>query len=280
VVVSWNVRQVELTVALLLARVLRTPVVLWGHGIGHSGSTIAKSVRRLQMKLATAVVVYSRAGAEAVRALSPTTPIFVAQNTTGHPPPEPEDELRELKMQVGYVGRFYASKRLDRLLRAIATLRAQGLQLEVCLMGSGPLENTLRELADELGIAEFVRFVPASSEWSSVKKELSQMDVVVFPEWAGLGVVDAFAAARAAVVLDSYSLNPPEFDYVLDGFTGIRYEIADSEHLAVALSSLYAECGLLQELSHNAAQFYQDNLSMSAVVEPFVEAIRSCRPRA
>lgn len=277
VVLSWNARQLELTLALLIGRLVRTPVLLWGHGVGHSGSTTAKAVRRLHMKLASAVIVYSRAGAEAVRTLGPATPVFVAQNTTGHPPPGQGDELQQLNMRVGYVGRFYPRKHLDRLLASIAELRAQGLYLEVCLMGGGPLEGDLRTLADDLGITEFVEFVPPSPEWEVVKAQISRMDFVVFPEWAGLGVVDAFAAARGALVLDSHMDNPPEFDYVVDGYNGKRYRSRHRGGLSEALRGLYADLSQARDMSRNAAAFYRENLTMPAVVEPFVEALKLCR---
>lgn len=58
---------------------------------------------------------------------------------------------------VACVGRLHVQKRVDRALRAAAALRASG-RFRFLLVGDGPDERRLRDLAAELGVAEMVVF--------------------------------------------------------------------------------------------------------------------------
>ncbi len=61
---------------------------------------------------------------------------------------------------VGFVGSLLAWQGLDRLLHAVAALRAEGLPVHVAVVGDGPAREGWERLARELGIlGEAVRFV-------------------------------------------------------------------------------------------------------------------------
>jgi glycosyltransferase involved in cell wall biosynthesis len=159
------------------------------------------------------------------------------------------------------------------LLEAVAELRRRGVVLRIALMGDGPEAASLRAQAQALGLTEAVTFREASSDWHAVKAHLLGLDVTVFPEAGGLGVVDSFAAARGAVVLDSRTRNGPEAEMVVEGFTGARYPSADANSLADTLADLYREEDLLSRVSKQAAEVYRSSLTMDAAVEPLRKLI-------
>jgi glycosyltransferase involved in cell wall biosynthesis len=61
-------------------------------------------------------------------------------------------------LTLAFFGRYVPYKGLDRTLEALAHARAQGSDVRLVLIGSGPEEPRLRALAAELGLAEAVRF--------------------------------------------------------------------------------------------------------------------------
>jgi glycosyltransferase involved in cell wall biosynthesis len=91
-----------------------------------------------------------------------------------------------------FVGQLKAFKRVDRIIRAVAhDRRPDGVR--VLIAGSGPLEAHLRGLAQELGVAERVRFLGWTPDVTAV---LRQADVVVLPsegEPFGLAMVEGCA---------------------------------------------------------------------------------------
>ncbi len=274
IVMSWNVRQAEILVALVLAKLRGKRTVLWGHGVGRSGSRLARSLRCVQARLADAVVTYSEAGREEmVTLVTSGTSVHVAPNTTGRPPPRREDVLARPSHRVGYIGRLHERKRLDRLLRALWVVRQAGLELTLEVTGSGQARRTLEDLAESLGLQSVVMWRPATSDWSELRRHIARLDLVVFPEIAGLGVVDAMAAARPSVVLDDPQRNPPEMENVIDGVTGLRYREPTVESLAETIMRGYREIGLLQRLSEGAAAHYARHLSIDRMVCAFARAV-------
>lgn len=110
---------------------------------------------------------------------------------------------RDTGTVVGWVGRLVPVKRVDVLLRAVATVAAQGLcpDLRVVLVGDGVLRDELESLTRSLGLGKVVEFVGHSAE---PERYLAQMDLFVMPsrnEGAGLVVDEAMAAGLPVVVL-------------------------------------------------------------------------------
>lgn len=272
IVLSWNVRQIELLVVLLIARLRGIRTLLWGHGVGKSRRRSVRLLRRLQARLASAVLVYSSRGRDDVLAIEPAAAVTVVENTTGREPPSADDLLAQPAYHVGYVGRLYPEKHLDRLLEALAIVRESGLPLRATLLGDGPSRSTLESLAHTLGDG-VVQFLPPTGDWDVVKSFLKQVDLVIFPEIAGLGVVDAFAAARGVVAISDTSRNPPEVDNVVDGVTGLLYPDATPDSLARCLLRAYTTPNLLADMSRAAADHYKARLLIDDAAHSFVAAL-------
>ncbi len=91
------------------------------------------------------------------------------------PPP-----LNGRPLNVGYVGRLVPEKGVDLLLRAVAGL-ADGATVQI--LGSGPMEENLRCLAAELGVASRTTFLtPIPSV--EMPRFMPQLDVLVLPSRA------------------------------------------------------------------------------------------------
>jgi glycogen(starch) synthase len=80
----------------------------------------------------------------------------------------------------GFVGSFYGYEGLDLMIRALpAILRAQP-QAQLLLVGGGPAEAQLRQLAAELGVSERVRFAGRVPH-DQVRRYYTVIDVLVYP---------------------------------------------------------------------------------------------------
>lgn len=66
--------------------------------------------------------------------------------------------LRDGSFVILSLARLHQQRHLDRFIRAIPTLVEDGLDAQLILAGTGPLEQELRELADRLGVANHVSF--------------------------------------------------------------------------------------------------------------------------
>lgn len=273
VVLSWNSRQVELLPALLLARVRRIPVVLWGHGMGRKGSRAGTWLRRVQARLASTVLTYSDAGADEVRREVPGCRVEVLLNTTGRPPPEPGDELERPRGRVAHLGRLLSHKKVDHLIEAVARLDQEGTSLEVDLVGDGPARPEVEAVVARNDLEDRVHLHGQVTAWDDVRAVLEDVDVVVLPARAGLSVVDGFAVARPVLVVDDPALNPPEADLVVDGVNGFRYGPCTVEALTDRLRRIYDRPEAIVRAAAGAGDTYRRRLRLEHATATFVEVI-------
>ncbi len=82
-----------------------------------------------------------------------------------------------------FAGRLVSDKGVDLLLEAAATLHAQGESRRLTIVGSGPEERALRELARTLGIEELVSFVGAKTGRALAHEFASHRLLVVPSRW-------------------------------------------------------------------------------------------------
>jgi len=152
-----------------------------------------------------------------------------------------------------YMGRLRHYKGVDLMLRALAELRASGLDARAVIAGKGSDESRLRALARELGLGESVDFAGFVSEDRKVEL-LRRCWVHVLPsakEGWGLTVLEAGAAATASVVSDSPGLR----DSVVEGETGLRVPHGDVSALAAALRRVLEDPALRDALGRGARRF-------------------------
>lgn len=114
-------------------------------------------------------------------------------------PPAPRPGLRLL-----YVGRFLDLKGMELGLRALAVLRARGVPAALTLIGGGPEEARWRSLADDLGLAGDVAWVPWMRH-DELLAAYAAYDAFLFPslrDSSGNVVLEAMACGLPVVCTD------------------------------------------------------------------------------
>ncbi len=102
---------------------------------------------------------------------------------------------------IGHVGRFAYQKNHEYILQIIRALVDGGNKIKLLLIGEGPRENEIRELAKKLHIQNQIIFYGISDE---VNKMLQAMDVFILPShFEGLPIVGVEAQAAGLPVIYS-----------------------------------------------------------------------------
>jgi len=170
-----------------------------------------------------------------------------------------------------YLGRLSSEKGLWTLVRGFE--RLSGVKLKI--MGTGPLEISLRKYVEERGIKniELVGFKQGSEKWQVLRESLF---VVVPSEWYEtfcMAALEAFAAGKPVVASNLGSL-----PYVVeDGKSGILFEPGNVEDLIEKVNHLLANpsgiasMGLhargLAEMKYSPDQSYQTLLNIASKVQ-------------
>jgi len=169
------------------------------------------------------------------------------------------------------VGSLLGPKRWDRLLRAAAELKQRGLHFQVEIAGDGPLRRSLESLAQDLGIADRVRFLGYIAD---VEGRLRAASLLVHPsdsEGCPNAVIEAMAAGLP-VVATAVGDVPRIIDH---GKTGFVVRRGDDASLVDDVGSLLENDALRRRMGHAGRLKAEQEFRLERLVSQTLEAYRA-----
>lgn len=176
-------------------------------------------------------------------------------------------------LTIGVVCSLRPEKGLEALLRAFQLLQPSYPHARLLLVGGGPLESHLKQLAGDLGIAHNTRFVPTQS---NVADWLRQIDIFVLPslsEALSNALMEAMACGCACIA-SNVGGNPE----LLGAGRGLLFESADVHGLWEHLQTLAGHAALRQQLRARSLEFVRSNFTREASVTRMSSIYRSFFP--
>ena len=187
------------------------------------------------------------------------------------------------RSDVIYVGRLIDEKRVDLLIRAVATLASRFPGLRCAIVGDGPERERLEALAAELGIAASVAFLGRVAD-ERIRGLLKASRTLALPsirEGFGIVVVEGQAAGLVPVVVRSAFSAASEL--VVDGEDGVLCD-PTVEGLAGALAGLLGDERRRRRLAGRAVAsakqrtWDERTLEMERIYRAVAETSRRKRP--
>ena len=193
--------------------------------------------------------------------------------------------------RIGTLGRLVEKKGVSDLLKAVAQLGPQPWQLQVSVVGDGPLRAELEALVASLGLTEQVSFEGALAH-TEVSAWLQGLDVFVLAckadangDMDGIPVVLMEAMSQCVPVLTTRLSGIPEL--VLNEQTGLLVSPGDPAALAAALARLLNAPTLRASLAeaalvHVEAEFGQSvNIDrLLGIIDPSASGAAASAPAA
>ena len=150
--------------------------------------------------------------------------------------------LQDMRL-IGFIGSFYAYEGLDVLLRAVPAMIAKLPDLRVLLVGGGPQDAQLRQLARDLNIADKVVFTGRVPH-EQVAQYYDLLDVLVYPRLSmrltdlvtPLKPLEAMAQGRVLAASDVGG----HLELIEHGKTGVLFKAGDPQSLAENVGALLA----------------------------------------
>lgn len=164
------------------------------------------------------------------------------------------------------VANFRTEKDHETLLEAFAKLRANNGNARLRLIGSGPLEQSLKDLAGRLNISEFIDFRGSVDD---VWAELSAAHVFALcsiVEPLGMAALEAMAACVPVVATNVGGL-PEIIDH---GRSGYLVSPGDADGFANALEKVMMDSARAEEMGSYGAQRAKD-FAMSVTTDRYFE---------
>ena len=135
--------------------------------------------------------------------------------------------LQPGEILIGSIARLTEQKSLDTLITAVAKVKKYFPRIRLVLVGAGPLEQQLKNLAKELGIEDAVIFAGRRSD---IPTTLKAMDIFVLPSiYEGLGLVLLEAMAAGTPIIASRVSAIPEI--VEENMSGLLFTSKDNSEL-------------------------------------------------
>ena len=176
----------------------------------------------------------------------------------------PEGRTRLSERQVVYCGRLSREKGVDLLIEAI-----QRVDANLVVVGGGPLERELRELARGDPRVRFTGPLPRGEALKLVKGS----DVFVLPS-RHEGLSTALLEAMAMGVPVVATRVGGNVELVEHGVTGLLVEPEPSQ-LAGAISLLLEDRSLARRLAENAAKIARERYSWPVVYKQYLDVYRA-----
>lgn len=268
-VFPWNIRYLELPLALLGARMRGVPCVLWGHARSKQERKTSRFLRNAAGRGATACMTYDEgARLEVIQEGFTPSRVFTAKNALDNQSSrdaelywaEHQQDLLKFRANRGiedrplvlYVSRLEPEKRIDRLLRSFGKVVQAIPSARLIIIGSGPEEEALRALAASLNLAEMVSFVGAIHDERTLAAWFSSAKVLAYPTNLGLSLLHAFSYGVPVITSDRASEHGPEFFALRPGENGLTYRSGDEVHFAQQIIACLTDPSLQERLSAGA----------------------------
>lgn len=250
------------------------PVIGWGLGAPQSGNFLITRLWQDFVNKFDAIIAYSQQGKREYMALGVSEEkIFVAPNAVLPPPTEAYKPRRQHnQLNVLYVGRLQARKKVDVLIKTCARFRSKGERMALIIVGDGPEKENLQALANQLFPA--TKFIGAKYG-KDVKPYFEQADIFVLPGTGGLAVQEAMFYGLPVIVAEAdgtqSNMVHPENGWVIDP--------TDPTSLIDAMGQALAMRQNLSAMGKVSFQIASNEVNILQMVKVFERAIRYAQKR-
>lgn len=166
-----------------------------------------------------------------------------------------------------YIGRMDSYKGVDFLLKGFKELLSRTDNVRLTIVGSGPDETHLKNMAKDLGILDYAIF---KGRQEDVLSEFYSADIFVLPSLSE-GMSNVLLEAMSCGLPVVATLVGGNSDLIKDRYNGILIPPKDSIRLSGALLELLEDEELRERLGKEARKTVEENYSMDNIVDGYQE---------
>lgn len=279
-ILSLNIRFLDLVPAAVIARIRGSGIVFWGHGRSPRRATWSTRIRDRVANLGHVYVLYSNTEKNALKERQSYRGMaIVARNTIDtvavQSTVRTDAAGTDRGIRIGFVSRLYDAKRVDLLIRAFYTASHQiSRSSELVIVGDGPEREKLQALAKDLGIENRVRFCGPIHDEVELAAIMRTWSAFCMPEAAGLSAIHAMAYSLPVILNDDSRSNGPEYEILKPGINGLTFKRGDVADLARAITTILTDDDLRNRLAVGALKaINSEGYSVQSMTDSFYAAI-------
>lgn len=265
---------VEASIGVLAGQWLKKPVLIRPMASGRYGD--AKRLRRGRDIWFQDFVVSTLRGVNAIVALNlqiademvslglpKDRVVFIPNGVEIEPLSKQRSYSRHTPMSIAFVGRLHPQKGIGTLLMALGRLAQErpDLSWRLKLAGTGPIEQELQIMANELGIDQRVEFLGHLDHVDTLLKECDCFVLPSLSEGMSNALLEAMACGLPCIATDI----PGNNNLIRHGRNGLLVTPDDDQALAQAIAALAGNEELRQDLGREALKTVEEKYSLACV---------------
>jgi glycosyltransferase involved in cell wall biosynthesis len=173
-----------------------------------------------------------------------------------------------------HVGRLARNKRLDLLLKTIPNLQKKWPGIKLALIGEGPENENLKNLATELSIPDVVYFLGPITDHKRLAPWVLASDLFVAPAQIGLMAPMCMAYGKTLVISDVSEQHGPEVQVFQPGKTGLNYRFGDIDDLTRTINIILNSPEKCEHLAAAGSAHVRKEMGPEQMLDSFLAAIR------
>jgi glycosyltransferase involved in cell wall biosynthesis len=169
-----------------------------------------------------------------------------------------------------HVGRLVEWKRVDMLMRAFARVRVRFPDSELLIIGSGPEEEKLKKMADELQLGASVTFLGGVYDQELLGQYYLAASLYVLAGMGGLSINEAmcFGLPILCSICDG-----TEKVLVREGVNGRYFRDGDEDDLFEKIVYFFDHPEKTQLMGHESEEIIRNEVNIQTVLEGYLRAL-------
>lgn len=170
-----------------------------------------------------------------------------------------------------HIGRLVKWKRVDLLIEAVKKIVHLFPSLQLVIIGNGPEEENLKQLVNDLGLADHVLFTGGVYDSRELGTYMQESTVYVLAGMGGLSINDAMTYGLPIVcsVCDG-----TEHDLVMEGKNGFFFKNGDVDSLADKLNILLSSPELCKSMGKESERIIEEKINIETVANRYYYAFK------
>lgn len=166
-----------------------------------------------------------------------------------------------------HVGRLVKWKRVDLLIEAISQLVDRNGSIELHIIGTGPEEQNLKEMA-QIKAAGAIKFLGGIYNPEQLAREFLSSSIYVLAGMGGLSINEAMAYGKPVICS---RCDGTERDLITDGFNGTFFKEGDVADLTSKIELLLNDPVLCRTMGKNSLSIIEDRINLETVTQRFMD---------
>ncbi len=168
-----------------------------------------------------------------------------------------------------HVGRLIEWKRVDMLIKSFVAIKKEFSDAELLIIGTGPLEDSLKKLAKQLDVETSVKFIGGVYKPEELGRYLLASTVYVLAGMGGISINDAMVFGKPIIcsICDG-----TEKKLVYDSYNGFYFKDGDEVDLTDKIRKIFNNPELAKTMGNNSTEIIRNDINIHTVIRGYLAA--------